>query len=370
MDLQPHVLPPQRARIVRAATYASALAAAGTAGAIAVLLLQQGAAADPAPVILPASPPAIAPAPPPAIAPAPPPAIAPPADDGVPRRPDDFAFVFTAGGARWIRLADVGGDGGAAVPAHGAPRMSEHDGRIAAIAPLAEGAAPAPARGWQGRQVLVDGTCTATVGPLAVIALVVGDPGYAPTPDARWTAAASFEAGHKVLAGRLDRCDGTWARAADRAPAVLPIEVDLPLAAAAARRDLLASTLADETQRAWRDAEMTGSWVDSDAADVTIKVFRHPRTGATWVLAHAHLEGGCGDPYASFIGLYQVGAAGITRVALTELSMLDLDQLIDIDGDGRFELVGSGGLGSDSVLYDDEGAELDRLDIPFYGCPC
>jgi hypothetical protein len=127
-----------------------------------------------------------------------------------------LALVFRAGGASDLSLADLpDGDDHAdplETPPHGAlQRSRDRDGVTAAVATVAEQDVPADHLRWLGRQVEVDDVCTATVVGFAVVARQQRTPGRtAPRTD------AVLRSGHAVLAARLDRCTGSYAR--DLAP--------------------------------------------------------------------------------------------------------------------------------------------------------
>ena len=94
------------------------------------------------------------------------------------------------------------------IPPHGAlHRSRDRDGVTAAIATVAEQDVPADHLRWLGRRVEVDDVCTATVIGFAVVARQQPTPGRtAPRTD------AVLRSGHAVLAARLDRCTGSYAR--------------------------------------------------------------------------------------------------------------------------------------------------------------
>ncbi len=282
--------------------------------------------------------------------------------------PGELAFVFTAGGSTWMRISDI--DENQIPPPHGRPHLHESEGAITAIAMLDPEQTPRRLRAWKGRRVVVDGRCSATVTGLAVVSRLVGDPGYAPDgADDQWTAVSAFRNGRQMIAARLDGCAGSWARDAERSPVALPQSLKAARAVKAARADLLASAPAAEVAAEWRDAGLDGDW--RTRAAITGRAVRHPTTGVTWVFVHARLDGGCGDPEASFAGWYQVGDDGaLTRVAVQSLPVHTVDQLVDLDGDGRFELLGKDSLGLDTILVDADGRAIDSLELPFYGCPC
>lgn len=194
------------------------LAAVATAAALTGVVL---AAAGSAPA--PAAPAALAVAPiPVAVLPASPPAMAlspspsPEAGrDAAPASP--LMFVFHAGGATYVKLADLedpdGHSDALAMPRHGRPRLSRRgdDGVTAAIASVAERDVPGPYTRWQDRRVEVDEVCTASVVGFAVVSRLVGAPERA--GELRWTARNVMRSGHAVLAARLDGCIGSFARA-------------------------------------------------------------------------------------------------------------------------------------------------------------
>lgn len=49
--------------------------------------------------------------------------------------------------------------------------------------------------------------------------------------------------------------------------------------------------------------------------------------------------------------------------------VMRIDQLIDIEGDGEFEVLGRPWL-SDQQLSHESGAVIDEIALPFMGCPC
>ncbi len=287
---------------------------------------------------------------------------------------DTVQLVFRAGGATYMQLAGVerDEDGAIAWPRHGAPRLVTEDGAEVAIAVVRDADLPAVHRAWAGKQVVVDGTCRATVTGFAVVSRLVGDPAYAGLEKARWDVASVMQTGAQVLAARLDRCSGTFARDAALAPVVIPAPIRDERLARAGRSALIASAAAAEVAREWAEHEpaIEGAWWDHAAISTT--VLRHPRTGVTFVAVHAGIELACGGPDVNLWGLYTAAADG-TLSPLHETRPGDLrsiDRIIDVEGDGELELIGRTWLGDDVVLTGADGAELARLDMQFYGCPC
>jgi hypothetical protein len=289
---------------------------------------------------------------------------------------DQLMFVFQAGGATYLKIADLRmlDDAGEAlpVPKHGKLRLATDDYVDAAIAPVADRDVPQVHLVWKDRKVKVDGSCEANVAGFAVVARVVGEPSYAGME--RWTAAGVMKTGHIVLAARLDRCKGSFARDATLSDVVIPARLHDPELEAAARAALIASEPARDTQREW-DEQTTATGGDAgpwhEDATMPTEVLRHPRTGATFVSVHGHVQGGCGAPQANVWGLFRVDHGQLVPVQLRQLGEIEaIDALIDVDGDGELEILGKPWLGYDALLTRANGEALDQLTVPFVGCPC
>ena len=289
--------------------------------------------------------------------------------------PDEIKLVFRAGGASYMRLADVERDASGALqwPRHGAPRLVKEDGAEIVLAAVEGDDVPLVHRAWAGRQVIVDGGCRATVTGFAVASRLYGDPAYAGLEKERWDAASVMESGAQVLAARLDGCSGAFARDAALAPVVVPEPIRDERLAAAARRALLASPAAAEVKQSWDElgpSDAEGPWWQH--AQLSADVLRHPRTGATFVAVRASAEFYCGGPDINLWGLYRVGDHGaLAPVHVLRLEQLrSIDRIIDVEGDGQLELIGRTWPSDDVVLAGADGRELDHLGMQFYGCPC
>ncbi|HMG54022.1 MAG TPA: hypothetical protein VK601_11075, partial [Kofleriaceae bacterium] len=211
--------------------------------------------------------------------------------------------------------------------------------------------------------------CLATVTGFAVVSRLVGDPGYAGV--AKWTAAGVLGSGHAVLAARLDRCVGSFARDAAQPAFAVPLHHHDAALETAARDALLASSVARDVQLAWNaEAASAGRW--TDRAATTSEVLVHPRTGAAFVSVHALVEHGCGDPQANVWGLFRVQLDGsLAPVQLRALGDIEtIDALLDVDGDGQLDILGRPWLGLDRVLARPDGTVVDQLALPLFGCPC
>jgi hypothetical protein len=261
-----------------------------------------------------------------------------------------LAFALTVGGVTYVRIQD-----GDAAP-HGAPRAVEEGAEVAIVRPRD---LPGAQRAWLGRALTIDGTCTAHVVGFAVVARIAG---YEQADDV-------FASGAPVLAARLDGCAGGIARDALRPPAAVPTELDDKELASQARAQVIASQASLETQHAWDDSPGRPRW--QDHATITTRVLRHPGTGVTFVLVHAHNEHGCGDPGVNIVATFEVQADRSLRALAIRTSELEhIEAVLDSDGDGRLELVGQDWLGSDTMWQTETGKVLDHIEVPFFGCPC
>jgi hypothetical protein len=272
----------------------------------------------------------------------------------------ELLFALDVDGDEYLQLGDD-------LPErYGTLRLIKEDGEYDAIADVAARDLPAEQRAWLGRAMRVDGRCTAHVSGFAVIARVATD------SEGTWTAERTFEQGARFLALRLDGCSGEYAREAALPDPLLPVKVDDAALAARARAALLASEPALDAQREWSHSGARGDWRDNRSSEITADVYRHPTTGALWVAVHAHVGHGCGDPGVNVWGLYRVEADGrlAPRVVRTLETLETIDQLIDVDGDGTWELLGKPWLELDRVFTHDDGEEIERLSLPYDGCPC
>lgn len=285
-------------------------------------------------------------------------------------------FVFQAGGANYMKIADLRlldqeGDE-LPVPRHGKLRLAKDDYIEAAIAPVADGDVPVMHLGWKDRKVKVDGGCEANVVGFAVVSRVAGDSTWINLK--QWNTAGVMKAGHIVLAAKLDGCPGSFARDAALPDIVVPTRLHDPALEKAATAALLASEAARDTQREWdKQVSATGGTAGPwhNGATLVAEVLRHPRTGMTFVSVQGNVAGGCGDPQANVWGLFRVDGDKLVPVQLRKLDEIEtLDALIDVDGDGEFELLGKPWLPYDTLLIHTSGEQVDQLSVPFLGCPC
>jgi len=287
----------------------------------------------------------------------------------------ELSLVFQVAGVSYVRLDDLGAADDvdahvAAMPKHGKLKL-RHDKQTyitSVVAAVQERDLPEDRRGWIDRRVAVDASCTARVDGFAIVSRLVGDPDYAGLEKREWTAKDVLESGHAVLAARLDGCpEGSLARDAALPPIVMPESIENPQLEAAARSLVINSELGKAAAAAWKQADAEGVWHEQSTFD--IQVVRHPTTNATWVSVHAHYSEGCGGANVNVFGLFRATGDKLATVELRELEDMTSVELFDLEGDGNFELMGKRWL-FDFAVKRADGAAIDSLEVPFFGCPC
>ncbi len=282
-----------------------------------------------------------------------------------PASPSPLHFVVPVGDTSYLVLADV--EKAEELPPHGPLRLTGYKSTSSVIAEVSEADLPAGLRAWSKREVVVDERCHATVSGFAIVARMVGRPDYA---GFELTADSVLSFGQKVLAARLGRCKGSFARAASAAPIRVPRPAVNEAAVAAARADFLASEVIAQARAEQVEAQVAGA-LEQVYAPYVVTV-RHPTTGETWISLQLRIgEPGCGGPQANVWGLYRVTERGVERTRLLQLSRFeDIDTLLDVDGDGQLELFILDDFGVNLELRSGEGKVLNRLTMRIYECLC
>ena len=276
--------------------------------------------------------------------------------------PEQFSFVIRVAGKSYIRIGEDD------VVPHARPKLIAEDGTYTAIAPVTLAELAEHMRDWSNREIVVEGRCHARVVGFAELAQLTGDPGYA-GDDKPWSAASVMEHGAPRIVARLAGCEGTWARAASESPVAVGITAEAGPLVAAARVDLFAGELAKQTQDEWRAAKLDGDW--RTEVPIEALVARHPVTNERWVVLHARRGGGCGDHEVNILAAYRVNDDGtVTRVHARTVDLDSIQQLVDVDGDGTFEVIGTQSWGLNRTFIDLHGNSLSTLPLQFYGCPC
>ncbi len=294
------------------------------------------------------------------------------------------AMVFTAQNATWMKLENLGeqtdGDGASrsAFPKHGAITHTREEWVEVAIAPIAIEDIPLAHRDRLGDKIIVDGSCTTYITGFAVVARLTGSPGYAGDDTSEeWSAKMVMQYGAPMIAAKLGDCTGTIARDASLPPAAAAraLKDDDAKLVANAKRMLLASKAAAETTKEWTElykdsTEPHQSWITDSATTWKTEMFVHPTTHEMWISIHANQLEGCGMPHVNVWGLYRVEKDGtLTSFDVSLGGIETIDRLVDLDGDGMMEVIGSEWLGA-TLVNDSKGNTLESLARPFYGCPC
>ena len=279
--------------------------------------------------------------------------------------PREYAFVFQAGETSYVQLSAKDAD----LPPWPTAAVLVTEPTQTVIGPTT---APRFAS-WIGKHVLVDGTCDATVVGLVRIARLSGEPSYAGIDDTNgtWRVPEIERHGANVLAAQLDHCAGTWARDAALPPLQRGIAVPVtPALAAAVRADLLASEAAAAPDAEWAEQKAGDYRTNADLV-VDTRMVIHPVTGVGWLFVHARVNHGCGGPNANITGVYRIPTGGaFVRTAVYSGELESIDDIIDVDGDGRFELRTMTGFEANPTLTHADGTVIEESGVPYFGCPC
>jgi hypothetical protein len=305
-----------------------------------------------------------------------------------------FAFVLEAGDRAYMHLRDMDAvdlaegvvdddvddeearPARAPLPRHARPTVVRVDGLpVAAVAAVQASDLPPDISAWQDREVLVDGTCRARVTGFALVARVYAEDLLYQEEEQKMSAAELArtifdDMGHLVLAATLDGCKGSYGQLAEGALAIPARVLDAHPATSAAVAKLRQSKAARAAQKTWRENDYEGAWWSD--AEVRTQILQHPRTEEVFVSVHAMADVECGGLEINLWGLYRVAADGklvpLAERALDNISALET--FIDVDGDGRFEILARSLWGLDTFLLGADGSRRAMLHIPFYGCQC
>lgn len=281
---------------------------------------------------------------------------------------NQLLFTFQIGKDTYLKLSDD-------EPKHGKRVLVDEN----TVAPVAAADLPVKFRGWGDKTFTLDGGCTATVKDFAVVTRMIGSPGYAGLDDESWTVATAAKAGTSQLAARLDvkGCEkALYARDASLAPIVELEVLERPELVEQATAMLMTTAAADESHTEWTKYGADSpeyrkvSWIEH--ANVNAMVRRHPTTGQVFVGIHAAVREGCGGPDINVWSLFRVTRDGKLVLMHAERisSLYSIEQMLDVDNDGKLELFGHDWLGLTNVLADAKGEPIDQLTMEFHGCAC
>ncbi|MCB9683570.1 MAG: hypothetical protein H6735_00855 [Alphaproteobacteria bacterium] len=266
--------------------------------------------------------------------------------------PTGLLFVVSGGGHVWATF-----EGPAPELAEPGELIQGPEGDLALVRPLSTDRVPAELAGLTS--VRLASGCVARVTSFVRLDRLFGDPTYAGEEVTSWTPELVVRHGAAVVAAELEGCAvERWGRAAElAAPVVWNTEDATMEQEQAARSALLASVASGALE---------------GVPTVDVRLLRHPGTGVVRVMAHAHLDGSCGEPTGSVLGLYEVDPnGGLRAVVERDLGdVLTVDEILDVEGDGELELIGRTWLEQQLVLESVSGGRRGGLSTPFYQCPC
>lgn len=307
-------------------------------------------------------------------------AVAPVAEPILPPEPEpvlpgqEFSFVVSTDEGQYMML-----EAGDARVERGPARLeTDADGIDVVVSDLAIDAVDAELAGWQGREVVVGSetgeACTATVTGFALVGLLRADIGYMALDqdlEPEQLPEAYLTQIEPLVAATLSGCPGRYARLASLPAAAQAEELQDDGIGAAARAALFRSDAAATAQASYDEIYQDGTWYQHEWGQITTRVVRHPATGETFALVHVVMDFACGGADINVLGLYRRGAGGTPEPVLVRDfgDVTSIDQLVDLDGDGHFEIIGDAHFNG-PVLLDAAGETRTALSVPFFGCSC
>jgi hypothetical protein len=179
-----------------------------------------------------------------------------------------------------------------------------------------------------------------------------------------------MEHGGPTLVARIEGCSGIFAR--DAALPAITVLTDMAESGDVMERALdrfFASKLVVDAQDGWREAGNDGTWYEGPDGHMETHVMRHPRTGVVWVVIHAYRYNDCGQVGGNVLGIYRVEPDGsLATVQVRDGGMAQLAHVIDLEGDGELELVGSSE--AETMIDRTNGDIVRDLSVASYGCGC
>ena len=302
----------------------------------------------------------------------------------------DFTFVVTAGERHFVILEsiptlDPWSEEGQKARAEDKSKRSYEGLELLGNREYPDGAVrtgtydqlPETVAGWLGRTLTIDNNCQVEVHDIVELSLLTGSPDYAPGTgdDASERAMLDYTIDHgsRYYAAEIETCPGgQWARLSSLPlahPAVDAGKAPAKLAAQA-KRDFLRTKASKDAQKRWSDTGYKGSWSQSDEGSIEVRYVIHPKTGERWLLLQAFADYSCGGSEINIIGVYKQDGDKVLRHHVGDAgALITASSLVDVDGDGLFEILGHAYL-SGPALANDRGKITRTVDIPFFGCPC
>ena len=233
---------------------------------------------------------------------------------------------------------------------------------------------------WTGAKLRLDTGCVATVAELRVLSRVVPhfgtselwekgteDPPSPPLPPQR-IAEEAFALGTPLTAARLSGCSAGVLAVPESAPPPIAAEVVSDPALAARARSAFAALPSVKAQQREFLKDNKGQWWDGT---LRIDVRRHPQSGQVLISALAHNgSGACEELGPGTWAVFELDDNQLRRVRESAATGT-LEQALDVDGDGKLELITHGDYGTERELWQPQAESPAALLVYDYqDCPC
>lgn len=297
------------------------------------------------------------------------------------KRGADFYFTLALDSGFYLALSD------AKLPEQLGPVAAESGDKnsevFTASRTVPEAALADSVRSLKNKKLRVEGGCVASVSEFRALTRVVphfgerdrwngvldGKKGQ-PMPPAQIAKAASA-LGKPQLFAKLDGCSEgrfAWIDGAQQPLAAEPVEDPELAERALAAFGKLPSVLARQKEFLKQAEHPEGKWWEEGTE---VAIFKHPRSGQVLVSVLANLRDGCGGFSASEWAIFERKGKALKRIPLTQTPPDRIQDALDVDGDGRLELLGETDFGTDIALYWPDADELGSpLEHAYLDCPC
>lgn len=240
-------------------------------------------------------------------------------------------------------------------------------------------------RGLKTKKFQLEGGCLATVSEFRAITRVVPHFGERE----RWNGAIQGEdkkgqpmtnaqiaravdaLGKAQLFAKLSGCgEGrfAWVSGAQQPVAAQLLEDPALSERALAAFGRLPSVLSRQKEFMKQAQHAEGKWWEEGTE---VAIFKHPTSGQVLISVLANLREDCGGWSASEWAIFEAKGKALKRVPVTHGPPDRVQDALDIDGDGRLELLGESDYGTDSIVYWPNANELGTsLQYAYLDCPC
>jgi hypothetical protein len=294
----------------------------------------------------------------------------------------DFHFVLPLKRGLYVVLDSTSAEGSGPIRLEEVP---DQDAQVWTTSRALSGKELTPAlRALRGQRLRLDSGCSGELGEPVILARV--DPHF--SDEQAWNntfedqpqgalslqqqAEAAFALGGHLIAAPLTGCaEGSYAQRESTAAPSAGEKLEDEALARRARAAFAKLPEVLEHQAGYTSGveRAQGSWW---ASSLAVEIYRHPRSGQILVSAHAAAWGDeCADFSAQEWAFFELRGKALVPLRTIPLTA-NLESVLDINGDGRLELVvGASGFGTERELVspdkDGPGATLGFL---YQDCPC